>query len=110
MSELPKMATDDSDAEIRDAAINARLEALEVKVYLLTWVAGIALFIAAFLVWRMHGWDQRTLLVASLATAAVLGALYGVMVDWKTTSPLGKGVILLVFGIIWAAFVTWLAH
>jgi hypothetical protein len=51
MSELPKKAADDSDAEMRDAASNARLEALEAKVYLLSWAAGIALLIAALPVW-----------------------------------------------------------
>ncbi len=109
MSELPNKATDDSDAEIRDAAINARLEALEAKVYLLTWVAGIALFMATFLIWP-HRWAWWTLPVASLAAAATLGVLYGVIIDWKTSSPWRNGVVLLVFGIIWAACAAWLAH
>lgn len=82
---------------------------MEAKVYLLTWVAGIALFMAAFLIWP-HGWAPWTLPVASIAAAAVLGALYGVMIDWKTSSPSRKGVVLLVFGIIWAVFAAWLAH
>lgn len=110
MSELPKKVAGDSDAEIRDAAINARLEALEAKVYLLSWVAGITLFIGALLVWRMHGWEQWTFLVASLVVAAAVGAVYGVMVNWKTYSLWDKVVVLLVFGMIWAAFEAWLPH
>jgi VIT1/CCC1 family predicted Fe2+/Mn2+ transporter len=116
MSELPKKAADDSDAEIRDAAINARLEALEaelealdIKVYLLSPVAGSALFIAAFLVWP-QGWGQATLFVATFAVVAALGLLYGVMVNWKTYSLWGKVVVWLVFGMIWAAFAAWLPH
>ena len=108
MSEVPKKAADDSDAEVRDAAINARLEALEAKVYLLSWAVGIALAHVAFLVWRIHGWGQWTLLVASLVAAAGVGALYGVIIKWKTYSLWNKVVVLLVLGIILAAFEGWL--
>jgi hypothetical protein len=79
MSELPKKAADDSDAEIRDAAINARLEALDVKVFLLSLVAGSALLIATFLVWP-HGWGQATLFVATFAV--VITHVASVMRRW----------------------------
>lgn len=89
--------------------MEAELVALDIKVDLLNLVAGSALFIAAFLVWP-HGWGQWTLLVATFAVVAVLGLLYGVMVNWKTFSLWGKVVVWLVFGMIWAAFAAWLPH